>query len=233
MRILLLEEDTNLIRSIRFCLGNAGYIMEVCQDGLQGYELIERCTYDLIILDHKLPHVDGLTILKRIQILQLGTPVILLTTHEHTSPTDMMLTAHKIDYLIKPFAMEDLLVRVKALTKTSDQSMNGSQLSVYDVTLYLSTSLLVGPTGSCVLTEPECTLAKVMLSHPAEPLSRSLLLSDAIDPANDLVEGNLDNYIYFFRKRLVAIGSVLHIHTLHSIGYILQVDQNKKITHYT
>jgi len=231
MRILLIENDTKLVRSIRFCLENAGYIVEICHDGLQGYELIENHTYDLIILDYHLPHVDGITILKRIQILQLNIPVIMLTTHEHHSRFTRMNSINT-DYLIKPFTTEELLVRAKALLKTSDKLLNPNRLSVYDVTLDLSSSLLAGPAGSCILTKAECTLAKVMFSHPAEPLSRSLLLSDIIEPTSDLFEGNLDNYIYFFRKRLDAIGSILHIQTLHSIGYILEVDPNKKARYY-
>lgn len=222
MRILLIEDDMELAEGISFHLKNAGYTLDCCYDGLEGFELIKTQIYDLIILDRMLPGLNGLNLLKYVRGLALHLPVIMVTALNGVGDRVTGLDAGADDYLVKPFAIEELLARVRALSRRPSQLVNHQQLSYCDVTLDLLGLCLIGPAHSCSLSKKEGALAELFLKHPHKPLPRELILSNVWGPTTEVEDGNLDNYIHFLRRRLKTVGSHLHIKTIRSIGYSLE-----------
>ena len=222
MRILLIEDDKELSEGITFHLQKAGYHVNCCYNGLEGFDTVRTNTYDLVILDRMLPALDGLSLLTCIRQLHLNLPVLMVTALNGIGDRVAGLDAGADDYLTKPFAIEELLARVRALSRRPTQIISTQKLSFGDVTLDLLSLSLTGPKSSCSLSKKEADLTKFFLKHPHEPLGRELLLTHVWGPDTDVEDGNLDNYIHFLRRRLNTVGSHLHIKTLRSIGYSLE-----------
>jgi len=222
MRILMIEDDASLVRAVSFNLKNEGYEVDYCYDGQEGYELVQKRPYDLLLLDCMLPHIDGLTILKRIRMLKLNIPIIMVTALSGVSDRVSGLKAGADDYIVKPFAMEELLARIEAIRRRPRELVNPNKLEFEDISLDLTGLYLTGPTHSCNLSKTECALAEFMFTHPNTPLTRELLLSKIWGPYAEIEDGNLDNYIHFLRRRLTTVGSKLHIKTIRSVGYLLE-----------
>ncbi len=222
MRILLIEDDHDLAEGVSFHLKEAGYTVDCCYDGLDGFELIKTQAYDLIILDRMLPNLDGLSILMRIRQLNLCLPVIMLTALNAIGDRVAGLNAGADDYLVKPFATEELIARIGALSRRPSNLISSNKLTFCDVTLDLLGLYLIGPKHTCSLSKKEGFLAEFFLKHPNEPLTRELILSKVWGPDTEVEDGNLDNYIHFLRRRLKTVGSHLHIKTIRCVGYILE-----------
>ena len=145
MRILCIEDDTELAKGICFHLKHVGYNIDCSEDGLEGFELARTNTYDLVILDRMLPSLDGLSLLKRIRALNLHLPVIMVTALDGIGDRVTGLNSGADDYLVKPFAIEELIARVGALSRRPSQIVNTEQICFWDVTLDLLGLCLTGP----------------------------------------------------------------------------------------
>ena len=166
MRILCIEDDTELAEGICFHLKHAGYNVDYCTDGLEGLDLVKTNTYDLVILDRMLPSLDGLSILKRIRALNLQLPIIMVTALNGIGDRVAGLNSGADDYLVKPFAIEELIARVGALSRRPNQIINTEQIHFSDITLDLLGLCLTGPMRSCSLSKKEGDLAEFFLRHP-------------------------------------------------------------------
>lgn len=223
MRILLIEDDEKLCEGLIFHLNGEGYITDVCHDGLDALSFIEQCNYDLLILDRMLPSLDGLKLLMHIRNKGITTPVIRLTALSDINNKVEGLDAGADDYLGKPFAIEELLARIRALSRRPIQWESTKQLSTGDITLDLNSFLLTGPSKSCSLSKREAALLEVFLNNPNILLPRNVILSKVWGPYSSVEDGNLDNYIHFLRRRLKTVDSVIKITTTRAIGYTLEV----------
>lgn len=223
MRILLIEDDEKLCEGLIFYLNGEGYITDVCHDGIDAISFIEQCSYDLLILDRMLPSLDGLKLLSHIRTKGITTPVIMLTALSDINSKVEGLDAGADDYLGKPFAIEELLARIRALSRRPAQWESTKQLSVGDISLDLNSFLLSGPSKSCSLSKRESALLEVFLNNPNILLPRNVILSKVWGPYSSVEDGNLDNYIHFLRRRLKSVDSVLKITTTRAIGYTLEV----------
>lgn len=223
MRILCIEDDLELAKGMNFHLKLEGYDVDCCFNGLDGLELIKSHSFDLVILDRMLPQLDGISVLTQLRTLGLTTPVILVTALDGIGDRVKGLDAGADDYLVKPFAIDELLARVRALSRRPSQITNTRHLKLGDVTLDLLGLSLFGPKRACSLSKREATLIEIFIKNPNEPLSRSLILSKVWGPDTEVEDGNIDNYIYFIRRRLTTVGSQLHIKTIRSIGYMLEL----------
>lgn len=222
MRILLIEDDQNLCNGINFHLRTAGYTIDCSYDGEEGLYLILQQAYDLVILDRMLPSLDGITLLKQIRGKNIHTPVIMLTALNGIGDRVTGLDAGADDYLTKPFAPEELLARIRALSRRPTQLESIQYLSFEDVTLDITGQSLTGPTHSCSLSKRENSLAEVFLKNPNTTIPRNVILSRVWGPTTSVEDGNLDNYIHLLRRRLHTIGSSLQIKTVRFIGYRLE-----------
>ena len=132
------------------------------------------------------------------------------------------LDAGADDYITKPFAIEELLARIRCVTRRPNTLNADNALSISDITWHIDEDCLAGPSGTCTLSKREAALLETFLRRKNQTLSRNLLLLKVWGPDSDVEEGNLDNYIHFLRRRLKSVGSQLSIKTIRGIGYCMQ-----------
>lgn len=228
MRILLIEDDHDLCYSLAFQLEKKGYQVDTCEDGTDADYYTSQSIYDLILLDRMLPHVDGLTILKKLRSSGNTAPVIVLTALGELEDKIHGLDAGADDYLVKPFNIEELLARIRCLRRRPRTWENSELCSYADLTYNAAENILTGPLGSCTLSKKEGALLECLLKNASQTLPRMTLLTKVWGPDAEVEEGNLDNYMYFIRRRIKNTGSVVAIKTLRGIGYRLekQADAN-------
>lgn len=222
MRILLAEDDKNLNDSIAQQLMAKGFTLDCCFDGEEALYLGEQNIHDVILLDRMLPLMDGTTVLKKLRENGIATPVILITALGTLSDKVTGLNLGADDYLVKPFAFEELLARIQCVTRRSPILNMTGELRLADVRYNVSDNTLTGKNISCTLSNREGALLEIFLKNPAQTFPRNTLLLKIWGPDSDVEEGNLDNYIYFLRRRLKTVGSRLEIRTVRGIGYCLQ-----------
>ena len=222
MRILIIEDDEALVHGLTFHLKRAGFEVSVCQDGVTGIEYAAQDAYELILLDRMLPGLDGLQALRRLRARGVATPVLIITALSNISDRVDGLDAGADDYLVKPFAIEELLARVRALERRAPRLSEKERLQYGNITLSADKGLLQGECGaSCCLSRRESALLCQFMRNPGHVLSRELLLSRVWADA-PVEGGNLDNYIYFLRKRFTAVKADVKIVTVHGFGFRLE-----------
>ncbi len=230
MKILLLEDDKYLRDNVKQQLSKEGYIVDACGDGEEGFLLaLDRSnSYDLAVIDRMLPVVDGLTIIKAMRNKRIQIPVIIITGMSELQNKIEGLDSGADDYLSKPFHMEELSARIRALTRRPASLNRNINLSFHDITLDMAKRLLTGPKGSVTLTPTEFHLIQVFLEQPDTLLAREQLIQKVWETDASVETGNLDNYIYFLRKRIRTIASGCILSSVYGSGYILEVGNDKK-----
>ncbi len=224
MRILLAEDNKNLNHSLSSRLTEKGFDVDSCMDGEEALYYAEQNIHDIILLDSMLPLLSGPAVLKCLRDKGIATPVIMITALGSLKDKVTGLNLGADDYLVKPFAFEELLARICCVTRRSPALQMSAVLQVQDIRYDRENGLLTGPAGSCTLSNRESTLLEIFLRNPGQILSRSTLLLKVWGPDSDVEEGNLDNYIHFLRRRLQASGSAILLKTIRGIGYMLTGD---------
>ncbi len=222
MRILIIEDDKDLCQNILLALEQAGYHTECCHTGSDGLYLAKTNTYDAIILDRMLPEMDGITTLHTLRRQNIFTPVILATALDRVYDRVNGLDAGADDYLVKPFATEELMARIRAVTRRSGDRLLSGKLCVSGLSLDPEQRLMEYGTLSFTLSKRESSLLEFFLRNPRQTLPRSRILSYVWGSDSEIEEGNLDNYIHFLRRRLKASGAPVRLITFHGIGYRLE-----------
>lgn len=221
MRILLAEDDEQLNKTLCFQLESKGFSVDTCFDGEEACYYGEQNIYDVILLDRMLPYKEGTEVLTSLRERGITTPVILITALGTLSDKVTGLDLGADDYLVKPFAFEELLARIRCVTRRPHTITGDELLSVSDISLDINDCRLSGPGGECSLSKREAALLEAFLRRKDQSLSRSLLLLKVWGPDSDVEEGNLDNYIHFLRRRLRTVNSRIEIKTIRGIGYCL------------
>ena len=221
MRILLAEDDEQLNKTLCFQLESRGFSVDTCFDGEEACYYGEQNIYDVILLDRMLPYKEGTKVLTSLREKGITTPVILITALGTLSDKVTGLDLGADDYLVKPFALEELLARIRCVTRRPHILTGNDLLSVSDISLNVNDCRLCGPGGECSLSKREATLLEAFMRRKDQSLSRSLLLLKVWGPDSDVEEGNLDNYIHFLRRRLRLVNSRVEIKTIRGIGYCL------------
>lgn len=222
MRILLIEDNKALCHNMSKYIQNAGYILDYTYDGKEGLKAIESHGYDLVILDCMLPSLNGIDLLKIIRQKGINTAVIMITALSDVSDRVKGLDAGADDYLTKPFDMEELLARIRALRRRPAKWESSNQLCFGDLRYDRLQQILEGPKTSCLLTKREGTLLELFLENPNQTLPRQVILSRIWGPDAPVEESNIDNYIFFIRRRLKSVDSKLKLSTIRSVGYVLE-----------
>ncbi|MFR1111400.1 MAG: response regulator transcription factor, partial [Anaerotruncus colihominis] len=161
-------------------------------------------------------------LLKRLRAQGHTTPVLLVTALGDIGQRVEGLDAGADDYLIKPFAVEELLARVRAIRRRPRQWESVRVLQVGDAAFDAAQKTLTGPGGCCSLSKREAELMEILLANHGQTLPRSMLLTRVWGPDAEVEDGNLDNYIHFLRRRLKAAGSAVSIRTVRGVGYQLE-----------
>jgi len=222
MRILLVEDDEKLNQSLVFQLEKEGFQVDACQDWEEALYFIRQHIHDLILLDRMLPGLSGTEILLKMRRLKNQTPVILITALGTLDDKVTGLDLGADDYLVKPFAFQELMARIRCVTRRPRELQLNEQLSFGDIIYRTNENTLTGLSSFCSISKREGALLEVFLRNPGQTLSRTLLLTKVWGMDSDVEEGNLDNYIHFLRRRLKAVGSSICIRTIRGIGYRME-----------
>lgn len=217
MNILMIEDDKELCEAVSFRLEQEGFSITACHDGEEGLYYMQESPFDLVILDRMLPHMNGIEVLKEARTRQIRTPVLMLTALGELDDRLTGLNGGADDYMVKPFAFEELLARIRCLLRRPAVYQDSvKSISLGDVSFVPETRTLSSREGE---------LMEVFLRNPGQTLPRQLLLSRVWGLEADVEEGNLDNYIHFLRRRLKTVESTLQIRTVRGVGYQLEVFQ--------
>lgn len=223
MRILIIEDDKDLAELMKFRLEKENFTVDVCHDGADGLYYMQETMYDLVILDRMLPSMDGTKILKQARAAHIATPVIFLTALGELEDKISGLECGADDYMVKPFAFEELLARIRSIMRRPGKWGDLGLLKLGDISFDPECGRLCKDTKECTLSKRESALLEVFLRNPGQVLPRTLLLSRVWGMDSDVEDGNLDNYIHFLRRRLKTVGSTLILKTIRGTGYQLEV----------
>lgn len=226
MNILMIEDDKELCAAVSFRLEQEGFSVTACHDGEEGLYYMQESPFDLVILDRMLPHMNGIEVLKEARTRQIRTPVLMLTALGELDDRLAGLNGGADDYMVKPFAFEELLARIRCLLRRPAVYQDSvKSISLGDVSFVPETRTLSSHEKTCTLSSREGELMEVFLRNPGQTLPRQLLLSRVWGLEADVEDGNLDNYIHFLRRRLKTVESTLQIRTVRGVGYQLEVFQ--------
>ena len=222
MRILMIEDDEKLCEAVGFRLHQEGFTVDVCHDGDDGLRWITQQAHDLILLDRMLPSMDGLQVLTQMRLKGIMTPVLLMTALGSIEQRVEGLDCGADDYLVKPFDMQELLARIRAMKRRPRTWESSDIVSFGDIVFDSAAKTLQGICGNCTLSKREANLFEVLIKNPGQILPRSVLFSRVWGPDAPVEDGNLDNYIHFLRRRLKSVGSLLQIKTIRGVGSQLE-----------
>lgn len=221
MRILLIEDDKHIVGFLKRGLEEEGYVVEVAYDGEEGLDLAEDGEFDLIILDILLPRVDGFTVCQRLRASGNTTPILMLTAKDSVEDRVQGLDLGADDYLVKPFAFEELLARIRALTRRH-RNAEGAVLKVGDLTINLLTREVRRGDRVIELTAREFELLKFLAHHPGRVFTRAQLLERVWGYDFEYSSNVVDVYIRYLREKIDKPFDRKLIHTVRGVGYKLQ-----------
>lgn len=221
MRILLIEDDKDLCNLIQLHFLQAQYEADICYNGDDALFHIQNTYYDILVLDRMIPEIDGLSLLKIIRGQNIQTPVIIITALEKLQDKICGLDAGADDYITKPFEISELMARIRAISRRPGILHSAVTLNYKDLVLDVEKQTLSSASLSVSLSHKETRLLEVFIKNAELTLQRDYLLNSVWGADSDVDESNLDNYIYFLRKRLSKIEAGTSIKTMHGIGYYL------------
>lgn len=217
MRVLLVEDSARLQRSISTALKKSGYAVDCAGDGEEGLWLAETNEYDAVVLDIMLPKLDGLSMLKKIRTAGRDTHVLLLTAKDTVEDRVRGLELGADDYLIKPFALEELLARVQALCRRAyGQKSNALAIGPLELDTSKKTAVVNG--RSAELTSREYNLLEYLAMRRGQVVSRADIEEHIYDGLVDPMSNVVDSAICLLRKKL---GNATLIQTRRGLGYVL------------
>lgn len=222
MNILIVEDEAALAGAVEHILQKAGNTTDWVADGQTALDYIRGFSYDLVLLDIMLPRLDGLSVLRQIRREGIATPVLMLTARTTVPDKVTGLNAGADDYLTKPFDPEELLARVRAMTRRKGTVIL-NEIQFEDLTLDLNTVTLRRGERNVQLSPKEFQIAKLMLSEPQMTFPKKLLITRAWGMDSEATDNNVEAYISFLRKKLRYLGSKVTIKNLQKIGYRLEV----------
>jgi DNA-binding response OmpR family regulator len=225
MRVLLIEDDERLARLVGRVLGEEGYAVDMAHDGGDGLELALRGVYDVAVVDWMLPVRDGPAICRAIRAAHLPTAVLLLTARSQVEDRVAGLDNGADDYLVKPFAFEELLARVRALGRRfAAAGADGSELRLGDLVLDGRAHSARRGERALQLTSREWALLEFLMRHPGQALHRQQILDYVWSYQHDVQPTLVDVYVSYLRAKLNAGGEPDPIVTVRGVGYRLVVD---------
>lgn len=224
MRILVVEDERDLNRVISKRLESEGYSVDRCFDGEEALDFIDVGEFDAIIMDIMMPRINGIEVLKQMRSRNNTTPVLLLTARDGIGDRVNGLDAGADDYLIKPFAFEELLARIRVMTrKASGNSTN--VFSAADLTMDLNSHTVVRGDVNINLSAKEFEILEYLLRNKGIVLSREKIENHVWDFDYSGGTNVVDVYIRYLRKKIDDEFEPKLIHTVRGCGYVLRVDK--------
>lgn len=225
MRILIVEDEYNLADVVSSSLKDLNYEVDVKSDGEEGLDSALTGIYDLIILDVMLPHVDGFTILEEIRKNNIESKVIMLTAKSTLDDKLEGLENGANDYITKPFHMKELMARINIQLNPNTIVKKDNELIYKDLILDLSNMKLKCKKSkqAVELVNKEFQLLEYFMKNPNQVLSKDQIYEKVWGFDSEAESNNLEVFISFLRKKIVAIGSSVNIKAIRGVGYKLEV----------
>jgi two-component system, OmpR family, response regulator MprA len=221
-RLLVVDDDRAVRESLRRALTLEGYEVELAEDGADGLARVAGTGPDAIVLDVAMPVVDGIEMCRRLREEGSSLPILMLTARESVTDRVSGLDAGADDYLVKPFALEELLARLRALLRRSDGAAPGDVLEFEDLTLDTGTRQVRRGDRNIELTRTEFSLLELFLRNPRQVLTRSLIFERVWGYDFGPTSNSLEVYVGYLRRKTEAGGEPRLIHTVRGVGYALR-----------
>jgi DNA-binding response OmpR family regulator len=221
MRVLIVEDERQMAEQLRKGLEREGYSVLLAHDGQEGLDLARTVDYDLMILDWMLPRIDGLQVARRLRQAKVDTPILMLTARD--APPDVVegLDGGADDYLIKPFAFEVLLARLRALARRLPATQS-PVLEIADLALDPAAHTVVRGAHAVKLSTTEFSLLHLLLRRAGQTVPRRTLI-EAVWGYDSSIESNtLDAFIHLLRAKVETAPHGKLIHTVRGVGYCLR-----------
>lgn len=218
--VLIVEDEKPIARFLELELQHEGFRVDVAYEGRQALEMALQNNYDYILLDLMLPHLNGIEVCRRIRTVK-ATPIIMLTARDTIMDRVSGLDSGADDYVSKPFAIEEILARIRSINRRVDKQAS-IIYSIADLTMELDTHLVTRSDKKIDLSGREFELLKYMLEHKNIVLTRNSILNRVWDTQFE-VETNIVNvYIRYLRAKIDDPFPLKLIHTIRSFGYVLR-----------
>jgi DNA-binding response OmpR family regulator len=222
LKVLLVEDDVRLARALKRALEEEMHSVEVVADGATALELGVEASLDVLVLDVMLPVMDGFEVCRRLRAEGVSTPILILTARGDIEDRVRGLDAGADDYLAKPFALVELLARLRALGRRSSKNVDaGPRLQVGDLILDPATHSVVRSDREIALTVKEYVLLDLLMRHRGQVLSRSQILDHVWDLDGETSSNVVDTYIHYLRSKIEPGFDRPIIQTVRGVGYRL------------
>ncbi|WP_455360614.1 response regulator transcription factor [Streptomyces sp. SYSU K21746] len=227
-RILIVDDEPAVREALQRSLAFEGYGTEVAVDGLDALDKAAAHEPDLIVLDIQMPRMDGLTAARRLRAAGSTTPVLMLTARDTVGDRVSGLDAGADDYLVKPFELDELFARIRALLRRSSYSASlagrpaAEVLTFADLRMDLATREVTRGERPVELTRTEFTLLEMFLAHPRQVLTREQILKAVWGFDFEPSSNSLDVYVMYLRRKTEAGGEPRLVHTVRGVGYALR-----------
>ena len=223
MSILVVDDERAVRESLERALDLEGYEVELAADGEVALERLDGPTpADAVILDVLMPGIDGLEVCRRLRARRNAVPVLMLTARAEVDSRVAGLDAGADDYLAKPFALAELLARLRALLRRAANDDDGSVLRFSDLEVDLGTREVRRGSASIELTRTEFSLLELFLRNPRQVLTRSIIFERVWGYDFGPTSNSLDVYIGYLRRKTEDGGAPRLIHTVRGVGYALR-----------
>lgn len=224
MRILIVEDEVRLAEALGQIMTEQKYIVDMVHDGESGLDYAISGLYDVIILDVMIPKISGFEVVKALRTQKNTTPVLLLTAKDEITDKVVGLDCGADDYMTKPFAPEELLARVRALSRRQGEVIL-EEIEFADLTLNLSNNSLYRGAKSVHLGFKEFEVLKILMSNPKQIIPKEEIIIKVWGMASSAEDNNVEAYISFLRKKFFFLGSHVNIGTVRKVGYRLEVEE--------
>ena len=222
MRILLVEDEERLSQALVEIFKKNRIGIDAVLNGNDGLEYAQNGSYDAIILDIMLPGIDGITLLKRLRESHNNVPVLLLTAKEETSDKVTGLDSGADDYMTKPFSTDELLARVRALTRRKGE-MKDDSITFIDLTLHKKNCELQSASGEAIkLSLKELQILEMLFEFPHQIITKEQIIEKIWGGDSNAEYNNVEVYISFIRKKIENLNVNARIRTARGIGYSLE-----------
>lgn len=219
MRLLVVEDDRSLAEALRRGLSQEGHVVDIVHDGAEGVELAESGLHDAVILDGMLPGLDGMAVVRQLREDDVSVPVLMLTARDALADRLSGFNAGADDYLTKPFAFEELLARLRSLTRRAGTLIENEQLVVGDLVMDTRAREVSRGGKSIDLTPREYALLEYLMRHPGQALSRTMILERVWEYGFDSFANVVDATILRLRRAIEEGYETPLIHTVRGVGY--------------
>jgi two-component system response regulator MprA len=222
MRILVVDDEPAVRDALQRALKIQGYDVTLSPGGADALMRLSRDRWDAVVLDVMMPQVDGLEVARTIRRGGDSTPVLMLTARDSVGDRVAGLDAGADDYLVKPFALEELLARLRALLRRTGAEVGERPLHFADLTLHPDTHSATRGDRSMDLTRTEYLLLEMFMKNPRRVLSRSVILERVWGYDFGPTSNSLEVYMGYLRRKTEAGGEPRLLHTVRGVGYVLR-----------